>query len=231
MKTIDIIIPIFNEKKNLFHIVNEIIDKVKINKKIIICYDHDNESGLKYIPNKSFIFKVKNQGFGPNQAILSGINFSKSELVLVYMADDFDNINLINHMINLTSVYDIVIPSRYVKGGIFENAKWYKKWIAIIGFFLINKVVGIPYKDCTNAFKLFKRNVLDCFSFQSKIGFTYAIELTVKSYFLNKKIIEIPCVWRDLKGRKSNFKIFKWIPHYLYWVLFALKKRIKSFFL
>ena len=154
MKTIDIIIPIFNEKKNLFHIVNEIIDKVKINKKIIICYDHDNESGLKYIPNKSFIFKVKNQGFGPNQAILSGINFSKSELVLVYMADDFDNINLINHMINLTSVYDIVIPSRYVKGGIFENAKWYKKWIAIIGFFLINKVVGIPYKDCTNAFKL-----------------------------------------------------------------------------
>ena len=77
----------------------------------------------------------------------------------------------------------------------------------------------------------YKRNVLDCFSFQSKIGFTYAIELTVKSYFLNKKIIEIPCVWRDLKGRKSNFKIFKWIPHYLYWVLFALKKRIKSFFL
>tara|TARA_B110000503_G_C7132391_1_gene407354 strand:+ start:84 stop:767 length:684 start_codon:yes stop_codon:yes gene_type:complete len=225
MPSLDIIIPIFNEKKNLFNVVKKISTEVKFKKNFIICYDSKNETGLKYLKNFKNIKKVKNLGHGPNEAILSGIKNSKSELILVYMADDYENINLINYMVGLTKKYDLIIPSRYVKGGVFENAKWYKKYIAIFGFVLINKIAGIPFKDSTNAFKLFKRSILKKINLKSKIGFTYALELTIKSYFSRYKIIEIPCVWRDLQGRKSNFKIIKWIPHYLYWFFYALIKK------
>ena len=37
------------------------------------------------------------------------------------MADDFHNINLINKMLKLSNEYDLIIPSRYVKGGVLKS--------------------------------------------------------------------------------------------------------------
>lgn len=230
MISIDVIIPIYKEKENLRKIIDELNDKVKANLSFVICYDFDNEPGLNFLPNKKNISRIKNLGTSPNEAILTGINNSNSEFILVYMADDFENINLINTFINLSNKNDLIIPSRYVKGGRFENAKLIKKFIAVLGYILLNKILGIPYRDCTNAFKFFRRNIINDIKFESKVGFTYAIELTIKSYFLKKKIIEIPCVWRDPENRKSNFKMIKWLPNYLYWAFRAFIYQVNNFF-
>ena len=56
------------------------------------------------------------------------------------------------------------------------------------------------------------------------MGFTFALELVSKSYFLKLKIVEIPSTWIEIKNRKSNFKILKWIPYYIYWLLYSMTK-------
>lgn len=229
MKTIDVIIPIFNEGEVLKKIINELNDKAKANLKFIICYDNDDESGLKFLPNLKNITTVKNKDKGPNEAILTGIKYATAEFILVYMADDIENIDLINQFIELSKEYDLIIPSRYIDGGKFENANFVKKTIAVLGYILLNKILRIPYRDCTNAFKFFRRKLLDEIKFESKFGFTYAIELTIKTNYLKRKIIEIPCVWRDNQSRKSNFKILNWLPYYLYWAYRALTYQLKTF--
>ena len=230
MKNIDVIIPIFNEGETLKKIILELNEKVKAKLNFIICYDSNDEPGLKHLPSLKNIRTVINSGKSPNTAILSGIMNSSSEFILVYMADDLENIDLINKFVDLSDRYDLIIPSRYVEGGKFENAKFFKKIIAILGYILLNKILGLPFKDCTNAFKFFKRDLLKYIKFESKVGFTYAIELTIKSNYLKKKIIEIPCVWRNLENRDGNFKIIKWLPNYLYWAMRAFIFQIKSFF-
>jgi glycosyltransferase involved in cell wall biosynthesis len=229
MITIDVIIPIFNEGEIFKKIICELNYKVKANLKFIICYDNDDESGLKFLPTLKNITTVKNKKKGPNEAILTGIRYSTSEFILVYMADDIHNVELINQFIELSEEYDLIIPSRYIDGGKFEKAKFLKKIIAVLGYILLNKILHIPYKDCTNAFKFFRRNLLEEIKFESKFGFTYAIELTIKTNYLKKKIIEIPSVWCDDENRKSNFKTLKWLPYYLYWAYRALIYQLKTY--
>ena len=102
-----------------------------------------------------------------------------------------------------------------------------KKMVTVFGSYLIYYIARIPFKDCTNAFKMFSKNLKKKVKLESTNGFTFALELTTKSYLLKSKIYEIPSIWIEASNRKSNFKIIKWLPYYIYWLLFSI---IKNYF-
>ena len=121
---------------------------------------------------------------------------------------------------------DLVIPSRFIKGGDMLGAKKIKKMITVIGSYLVCYVARIPFKDCTNAFKMFSVDLKNKIKLVSTTGFTFALELTIKSYLSNHKIIEIPSRWIESKNRKSNFKMYKWISYYIYWLIYAITRNL-----
>jgi dolichol-phosphate mannosyltransferase len=228
---LDIIIPVYNEDKNIVQLLKKLENEINCNFRILICYDNDNDTTLKHVKANDIITKetllVKNPNQGPNSAIIEGINLSNAEIILIYMADDFENIKLINKMIDLIdSGNELVIPSRFIPGGRMRGAKKIKKMITIIGSYLVYYLARIPFKDCTNAFKMFSKNLKDKIKLESTTGFTFALELTTKSYLSSFKIIEIPSVWIETKDRKSNFKIYKWLPYYIYWLLYSIIKNL-----
>ena len=49
-------------------------------------------------------------------------------------------------------------------------------------------------------------------------------------YLLNLKIIEIPSIWIETKNRKTNFKVCKWLPYYIYWLFYSIIRNITKFF-
>ena len=228
---LDIIIPVYNEGKNIVHLLKKLEDEINCNFRILICYDNDNDTTLKYFKTGDIITKeillVKNPSQGPNSAIIEGINSSNAEIILIYMADDFENIKLINKMIDLVDGgNELILPSRFIPGGRMQGAKKIKKMITIIGSYLVYYLARIPFKDCTNAFKMFSKNLKDKIKLESTTGFTFALELTTKSYLSNFKIIEIPSIWIETKDRKSNVKIYKWLPYYIYWLLYSIIKNL-----
>ncbi len=228
---LDIIIPVYNEDKNIVQLLRKLEKEINCNFRILICYDNDNDTTLKHVKANDIITKetllVKNPNQGPNSAIIEGINLSNAEIILIYMADDFENIKLINKMIDLIdSGNELVIPSRFIPGGRMRGAKKIKKMITIIGSYLVYYLARIPFKDCTNAFKMFSKNLKDKIKLESTTGFTFALELTTKSYLSSFKIIEIPSVWIETKDRKSNYKIYKWLPYYIYWLLYSIIKNL-----
>ncbi len=232
MIKLDIIIPVYNEGENIVRLLKDLESGITYDFRVLICYDSENDNTLEYLRNKNVIKKeillIKNPKQGPNSAIIEGINSSRSEIILVYMADDFENIKIVNKMIKLIeSGNDLVIPSRFIAGGKMLNAKKMKKAVTVTGSYLMYYLAGIPFKDCTNAFKMFSKNLKDKIKLKSTTGFTYAMELTTKSYLFNFKIVEIPSIWIDETGRKSNFKVLKWLRFYIYWMLYAL---LKNFF-
>ena len=229
MTKLDIIIPVYNEDEKIIDLLKLLDSEVDCNFRILICYDNESDKTLKYLKNlniiKNEIILIKNPKQGPNSAIIEGIKSSSSKIILVYMADDFENIKLINRMVDLIEKgNDLVIPSRFIVGGKMLGAVKSKETVTRIGSHLIYYLAGIPYKDCTNAFKMFSANVARSIKFKSTMGFTFALELVAKSYFLNLKIIEVPSVWIEVKNRKSNFKMLKWIPYYVYWLIYSMIK-------
>ena len=232
MAKLDIIIPVYNEDENIVKLLKLLDNEVICDFRVLICYDSESDKTLNYLKDlniiKSEILLIKNPKQGPNLAIIEGIKSSKSKIILIYMADDFENVKLINRMVNLIEEgNDLVIPSRFIIGGKMLGAVKIKEIVTRVGSNLVYYIARIPVKDSTNAFKMLSASTANKIKFDSTMGFTFALELVAKAHFLKLNIIEVPSTWIEIKNRKSNFKMLKWLPYYIYWLLYSM---IKNYF-
>ncbi len=227
MRNFDLVIPVYKEKK-ILNLLDYVFSNSKKINNIFICYDEVEDETIKiikkskYIQNKN-IKLIKNKFLGPCEAVKAGIRASTSEAVIVYPADDFENAELLDQMYtHYLKGYDIVCPSRFMKGGAIKNCPLIKylivKGVSLCLLYLSN----LNIKDPTNGFRFFSRKIIEKIPIESKQGFAYSLELLVKAKKNNYKILEIPSKWLERNDRKSNFKIFKWSRQYLKWFFLAI---------
>jgi hypothetical protein len=79
--------------------------------------------------------------------------------------------------------------------------------------------------DATNSFKAYSREFVATVGIESDAGFTLGIEMIAKAKLRGVRVAEIPTVWRDRTGGKSNFRVSSWLRRYLTWYLRALRPR------
>jgi hypothetical protein len=84
---------------------------------------------------------------------------------------------------------------------------------------------GLPTRDPTNSFKAYRRDFLERTPIESAAGFSLGLELTVKAHFAGERVEEIPATWRDRTAGESRFRLMAWLPLYLRWYFWALRKR------
>jgi dolichol-phosphate mannosyltransferase len=60
---------------------------------------------------------------------------------------------------------------------------------------------------------------------ESHGGFELNLELTVKAFLAGYLITEVPVTWRDRTSGQSRFRLWKWLPLYLRWYLYAFRRR------
>ena len=223
----DIIIPVFNEK-NILKLLDYLFDKAKKYNQVFICYDSEEDITVQLIKKSKFINinhlkLLKNPDTGPCEAIKNGLKNSTSEAAIIYPADDFFNGELLDKMFEYKkSGYDIVCPSRFIKGGKIKNCPLIKYLIVRIVSIILFYFSSLKIKDPTNGFRLFSHKVLKNYKIESTLGFSYSLELLIKSHLDNKKIIEIPSTWIERDDQRSNFKILKWSKDYLRWFFKAI---------
>ena len=228
---LDILIPVFNEDETIVKTIENIFSAVKYDYKIIICYDYDEDPTLKIIkesfPHNSEIVFVKNFAQGFNNALISGFKSSTAKAVLVFMADDHINHNIINLCYEkFTEGYQVVCPSRFIRGGKMTGNPFLKGIITkLVSFFLFN-FTSFPIKDSTNSFRLFSKELINKVKIESNKGFTLSLELTAKAHRLGYKITEIPTIWVERDKGKSRFKLFSFILPYTKWLYYIVKTSI-----
>jgi|ETNmetMinimDraft_33_1059910.scaffolds.fasta_scaffold01675_9 glycosyltransferase involved in cell wall biosynthesis len=227
MCTLDIVIPAYNEGKNIVQVLEALLQSVQTPFRILICYDHETDTTLKalqrYRDNPPFEIQfVKNSGDGPHGAVVSGFRCSTAESVLVMPADDTYNAGIIDQMVlKLQKGCDIVAASRFMPGGCMHGAPWLKAFLVRMAAFTLYHAVHLPTRDATNGFRLFSRRVLEEVEIESSQGFAYSLELLVKCHRMGWRIGEIPALWFERAGRKSRFRVIRWLPEYLRWYFYA----------
>ncbi len=225
-KYIDIVIPVYNEDENIIPVLKAFDQKINSPIRVLICYDFDEDTTLSAIKsfssNKFEIIPVKNKGKFAHGAAITGFNYSDSQVVISYMADDDYNVEIIDLMIDkFYQGYDVVCASRFMKGGEMVGCRWQKALPVRIAAFTLKFIGMLPTHDPTNAFRLFSRRLLDEVEIESSRGFTYSLELTAKCHRLGWKIGEIPARWFERKQGSSRFKVFSWAPDYLQWYFYV----------
>ena len=231
---LDIIIPVYNEGDNIIDVLTSLQKSVRTSHRILICYDHDNDSTLQAIsqyPDLAALnlLLVRNVGQGVLDAIKSGITVSNAAAILVFPADDKFNAKIIDPMVLLfEDGREIVAASRFIPGGCMEGCPWLKSILVRTAAFLLYNFAHLPTHDPTSGFRLFSRRVFDQFTIESKQGWSFSLELLVKCHRLGWRVGEVPALWYERTKGKSRFRTLRWLPGYLKWFFYAFMPKIKG---
>jgi dolichol-phosphate mannosyltransferase len=101
---------------------------------------------------------------------------------------------------------DVVLGSRYVRGGRVENWPLSRRIVSRGGSFYARTLLGVSVRDFTGGFKCFWRDVLEEIPFESAEakGYGFQIELTFRAIRGGFRVVEVPIVFRDRIAGESK---------------------------
>ncbi len=232
---LSIVIPVYNEGANFPSLWAALRSQIRSEFKAFVIYDFEEDDTVPVIQQviaegENRIRLIKNSTRrGVVGAILTGFNQVEHGPVLVVMADLSDDLGQVDRMLALYQQgYQVVVGSRYMKGGDLEDGPWLKQFLSRMAGLTLHYFRGVPTHDATNAFKIYDRDMLKSFKIQSQRGFELNLEITVKAFLAGYRVAEVPCTWKDRTQGKSRFKLLPWLPHYLKWYFYAFRPRRQS---
>ena len=233
---VDIVVPVFNEKENFSVLFQNIQRCVQADWRLMVIYDRPDDTTLEVASPLSAsdarIELITNASKGVLGAIKTGFNKATADAVLVLMVDDpLEIIEKIDELANAFYAENatIAVASRYMNGGSHTGGPLLKGLLSRLAGVSLYYVIGLPTHDATYATRLYRKSFLDRTTIETKEGFVFTLELTLKAYFGNEKIIELPVNWEERVVGESHFKLAKWLPMYLHWYVWGIKKRYFPF--
>lgn len=235
MSLLSIVIPVYNEGLHIEGMLEALAQDIPADSQVIIVYDFDEDDTLPVVERVRgrlpfCVTLHKNEkGRGVLNALRAGIEIAAGDYVLVTMADLSDPPEIIPIMLEMAQRegLDVVCASRFMKGGSHKGGPLIKTALSKMAALSLWWLTSIPTHDPTNNFRLYSRRFLSENVIESKGGFEIAFELTVKAWKGGWNVGEVPSSWQERSGGKSNFKLWKWLPHYLRWYFYALFGRRK----
>lgn len=213
-----VMVACYNEEENIERLSKEILKITKLyNTHLLIIDNVSNDNTGKIADNLSKRNKkveVLHREGKPERgkASIDGYKYcleKKADLIIEMDADFSHNPEYLPKMINLAKKYDVVVGSRFVKGG-EDRRGIIRTLITVIGAYYLKFVLGIKLKDPTTGFRAFKREVLEKIGVDRFIsGGTWATvqEALYRAALYKFKIKEIPIVFIDRDRGVSKFNL------------------------
>ncbi|MCZ8223009.1 MAG: glycosyltransferase [Microcystis sp. LE19-84.1B] len=228
VKTLSIIIPAYNEEdciESTTHLISERLERDKIDYEILVVNDNskDNtEAVLQKInqenPRIRYINNYYPNGFG--FAVRCGLENFSGDAVAVVMADNSDSPdNMVDYYYKLQEGYDCVFGSRFIKGGKVIDYPMHKLFINRLANLFIQVLFGLKFNDTTNAFKIYRKEVIEGISPLLSHHFNLTVEMPLKAIVRGYSYTTIPITWRNRTTGISKLKIKEMGSRYLFIVL------------
>ena len=224
--------PVYNEGANIASFCRA-LKQAPPGYELLICYDFAGDNTLPALEQLPPSEKPENLrlvlntlGRGVRYAIEAGMRAAAAPVVVVSMADVSDDLSGLEAMISRVEAgAAVVCASRYMPGGRQVGGPKLKSFLSRAAGVSLHLLAGLPTRDPTNSFKAYSREFLQRTQIESLGGFALALELTVKAHFGGGRVEEVPSTWTDRTEGASRFRLFSWLPHYLHWYFWALRRR------
>jgi dolichol-phosphate mannosyltransferase len=145
-------------------------------------------------------------GFG--RAVINGFDHMTGDAAVVMMADESDDCrDVVRYWKELNKGYDCVFGSRFIKGGGVIDYPWLKLRINRLANMFIKMLFNIKLNDTTNAFKAYRKKVIEgCRPFLS-LHFNLTVEIPLKAIVRGYSWTIIPITWKNRKTGAAKLKI------------------------
>jgi dolichol-phosphate mannosyltransferase len=234
IEVFSIVIPAYNEEGCIVPTVrdvSQILEQENIDYEILVVNDNSCDRTEDLLQQLNFenckVRYINNyypNGFG--FAVRCGLENFQGDAVAIVMADSSDAPqNIVDYYYKLQEGYDCVFGSRFIKGGKVVDYPTYKLIVNRLANSFIQILFGLKFNDITNAFKAYRREVIEGISPLLSHHFNLTVEIPLKSIIRGYSYTIIPITWYNRKTGVSKLKLKEMGSRYLFIVLYALLEK------
>ena len=210
-----VVIPTYNERENVAAMAAAVLENLPPEGRLLFLDDNSPDGTGAIIdglcarnPRIAVLHRAKKEGLG--RAYVAG--FARALALgathVVEMDCDFSHDPKdIPRMLAAVADADVVVGSRYVKGG--RCVGWpFRRWfVSFFGGRFIRFVLGVPVQDPTGGFKCFTRAALERlgdFSAVRSFGYSFQMEMNWRMAQMGLRLKEIPITFTERRAGTSK---------------------------
>jgi dolichol-phosphate mannosyltransferase len=210
-----VVLPTYNERENLERIASAILASLPEASLLIVDDSSPDGTGeladtlAAHEPRVSVLHRPAKQGLGV--AYRDGFRWDLERpdaKAVVQMDADFshDPADLPRLLAPLMGNADLVLGTRYIRGGATVGWPRYRRLISRAGTLFARTVLLLPYRDLTGGFKAWRRELLESIRLRetSGTGYGFQIETTWWAHRRGASIVQVPIVFRERTAGASK---------------------------
>jgi dolichol-phosphate mannosyltransferase len=224
---LSVVIPARNESGSLPATLNDcltVLRREAIPFELIVIDDGSTDDTFEVVselrdPAVRVIRNTGENGFG--LAIRFGIEQATGDAIAVMMADASDSPeDLVKYYRVLQEGFDCAFGSRFIRGSRVIDYPTHKLLMNRMANLFIRIAFGLRFNDITNAFKCYRREVIEGIMPLISPHFNLTVEMPLKAIIRGYSFKTIPISWTNRKEGISKLKIKEMGSRYLFIVLY-----------
>lgn len=234
---LSIVIPAYNEEGGIASTIEGIctcLNQHNVPYDILVVNDSskDNTEGIlqqiaKRNPRVQYINNYYPNGFG--FAVRCGLENFEGDAVTIVMADASDPPEcILDYYQKLYQGADCVFGSRFIRGGKVYDYPQHKLLINRLANLFVKVLFNLRYNDTTNAFKAYRREVIEDISPLISHHFNLTVEMPLKAMIRGYTPAIVPIRWHNRQTGVSKLKIKEMGSRYLFIVLYLFLEKMLS---
>lgn len=208
-----VVIPTYNESENISSLISGVLNYVA-DTDILIVDDNSPDATAVLVGKISAIDarikclrRAAKQGLG--KAYIDGFKYALRngyEYIAQMDADFSHDPKYLKVFFELIADYDLVIGSRFVRGGGVRNRGIFRRLTSRVGSLYAQMVLGVKIADFTSGFKVFRRALLENIGLGNVIssGYFFNVETAFRAARLGSRIKESPIIFTERKFGKTK---------------------------
>jgi dolichol-phosphate mannosyltransferase len=227
---LSVVIPAHNEEGSIAETVQGVtaaLAREEIDHEIVVVDDASTDRTAAIVaglveadPNVRYIRSPYRNGFG--FAIRAGLEEYTGDAVAIMMADGSDHPDdLVAYYRLLLAGYDCAFGSRFMPGGAVYDYPRIKLVLNRLVNFGIRTLFGHGYNDTTNAFKAYRREVIENVQPLLSHHFNLTVEIPLKAIVRGHSYAITPVRWTNRKSGESKLRLQEMGGRYAFIVLYV----------
>ncbi len=234
---LSVVIPAHNEEDSIAGTIHALVGALNaesIPHEIVVVDDHSTDGTREMLarlseqhPTVRWVANERSNGFG--QAVHTGIDAFTGDAFCLVMADGSDDPrDVVRYYRKLQEGHECVFGSRFMAGSKVVNYPRHKLALNRLANLFIRLLFGLQYNDITNAFKCYRRNVIEGIRPLLSHHFNLTVELPLKAIVRGFSYTVVPIHWYGRVHGVSKLRIQEMGSRYLFIVLYVLLERLLS---
>lgn len=233
---LSLVIPAHNEEQNIGACIDSLmlylVEQHGIATELIVVNDNSSDQTEARVQERAarwdnvrLVRRAPPGGFG--RAIRTGLEYVRGQVVIIYMADLSDHPeDALRYYHTIQQGYDCVFGSRFIAGSSVKNYPQFKLLVNRLVNHAIRWMFWTKFNDLTNAFKAYRRDVIERCGPYRACHFNITLEMSLGALIGGYKIAQIPISWEGRTWGSSHLRMREMGRRYLCTLLMLFFQRM-----